>query len=80
MFEGLHQKPNGIARHPSTIGVLKHFFIFADPARVRGGVVVELFGLLAQRMANDLPEGPDLTVALRQLLDARDGFLRTLVE
>jgi hypothetical protein len=38
------------------------------------------FQEMALRWADRIREGPDLTLALRDLLAARDGFLRALVE
>ena len=35
---------------------------------------------LAARMDNALPEGPEKTVGLRKLLEAKDAFLRAAIE
>lgn len=37
------------------------------------------FGELAQSIVNTLPAGPERTVALRKLLEAKDCALRTLL-
>lgn len=76
----LRYKPDRIARNPSTISVLRHFFHQKPAGGQVAMAVCDETTILAVRMADSLPEGPDLTLALRDLLAARDGFLRALVE
>lgn len=41
--------------------------------------VVEDCHLLAQDMLDRLPHNPELTIALRELIRAKDSFVRTLL-
>lgn len=67
-------KPDGTPRHPGTVGVLRHFRFAHLPA------ALQAFSRpacdLAMHMADTLPEGPDLTCGLRELLAAKDNFVR----
>lgn len=74
----LARKPNGTSRHPSTIAVLKHFRFEHLPAHLQE--VSRPFGELAEKMADTLPEGPDLTCGLRDLLSAKDNCVRAKLE
>ncbi|HEV7301632.1 MAG TPA: hypothetical protein VGN72_19870 [Tepidisphaeraceae bacterium] len=68
-------KPDGVTpRHPSTSGVLKHFRCDHLPVQLRE--VSQPFANLAFKMADELPEGPDLTCGLRDLLTAKDNCVR----
>jgi len=70
----LTHKPNGTPRHPSTAAVLKHFRYDHLPTRLQA--VSKPCADLATAMADGLPEGPDLTCGLRDLLTAKDNFVR----
>lgn len=60
--------------HPAVAGVLKFFTYSHLPAHLQS-VSFECFEL-AQRMAYSLPQGSELTVGLRKLLEAKDCFVR----
>lgn len=68
------QKTDGTLRHPATAGVLRHFRFEHLPERLQA--ISRPCGELALAMANALPEGPDLTCGLRDLLAAKDNFVR----
>jgi hypothetical protein len=70
-------KPNGDARHPSVAGVLKHFRYEHLPVHLQA--ISKPCGEMAVAMANNLPENPDLTCGLRDLLTAKDNFVRALL-
>lgn len=70
-------RPDGSPRHPGTAGVLKHFRFDHLPPHLRD--VSRPFAELAYRMADTLPEGPDLTCGLRDLLSAKDNCVRALI-
>lgn len=38
------------------------------------------FGELAQKMQNELPEGPEKSAGLRKLLEAKDCFVRACLD
>lgn len=65
------------ARHPATSGVLKHFRYSHLPEKLQA--VSKPFGDLAFQMADTLPEGPDLTCGLRDLLSAKDNCVRAML-
>ncbi len=67
-------KPDGTPRHPSVAGVLRHFRFEHLPAHLQAAS--RPCGELAARMADALPENPDLTCGLRDLLTAKDNFVR----
>jgi hypothetical protein len=73
----LTTKPDGTARNFSIVAVLKHFKYEHLPPHLQA--VSKPCGDLAYAMADTLPEGPDLTVGLRDLLTAKDNFVRALV-
>jgi hypothetical protein len=61
-------------RHPGTLHVLR-FFEFAHlPERLQA--VSRPCGELAVGMVRAIPDGPELTVGLRKLLEAKDAFVR----
>ena len=68
------RKPDGTPRHPSVVGVLRHFRFDHLPAHLRE--TSEACAILAFDMADTLPENPDLTCGLRDLLTAKDNFVR----
>jgi len=76
--ERIEKKPDGTPRHPSTTAVLRHFKFDHLPAHLQA--VSEPCSRLAFKMADELPEGPDLTCGLRDLLTAKDNFVRSLVK
>jgi len=66
-------------RHPATAQVARWFEFGHLPA----GPVADTSAAchdLAQDMINRLPDGPELTSALRKLLEAKDGFVRAAIE
>lgn len=67
-------------RHPSVTGVAK-FFAFAhlpEPLRTVSEFYCELMlNLLTLRLTTD---GPELTVALRKLLEAKDAAVRAMLD
>lgn len=69
--------PDGSPRSPQTVAVLK-FFRFAH-LHPHLAAVSRPFCVLAVRLADTLPQGPDLTLALRDLLTAKDNAVRSLV-
>lgn len=73
-FDPLVQKADGSPRHPSIAGVLKHFRYAHLPEHLQA--ISRPCGELAIAMANILPENPDLTCGLRDLLAAKDNFVR----
>ena len=70
----LTHKPDGTARHPSISGVLKHFRYSHLPEHLQA--ISKPCAELAIQLANTLPENPDLTCGLRDLLTAKDNFVR----
>lgn len=70
----LTHKPDGTPRHPSVAGVLKHFRFEHLPPHLQA--ISKPCAELAIAMADLLPENPDLTCGLRDLLTAKDNFVR----
>jgi hypothetical protein len=70
-------KADGTPRHPSTAGVLKHFRYAHLPPQLQE--ISRPFADLAYKMADTLPEGPDLTCGLRDLLSAKDNCVRAQI-
>ena len=64
-------------RHPATVAILRHFSYAHLPERLQK--ISEPCAMLAQRMADTLPDGPELTTGLRKLLEANDCFVRAAV-
>jgi len=70
-------KDDGTPRHPGVASLLNELrqshlpITEPDPTHVTAHVLV-----LAYRLADQLPEGPELTAGLRKLLEAEDCFLR----
>lgn len=62
--------------HPATEGVLQYFEYEHLPAHLQE--VSKPFGDLARDLAEKLT-GPELTVALRKLLEAKDAAVRAAV-
>lgn len=65
-------------RHPSTTQMLAHFAHGHLPPHLAS--VSAPFGRLARQMATMLDDGPELTVALRKLLESKDCAVRAAVE
>jgi hypothetical protein len=64
-------------RHPSTQQVMRYFEY--SHRRNDLAVVSKEFHILAHRLLCLLPDGPELTVALRKLLEAKDAVVRQAV-
>ena len=69
---------NGTVRHPSVAAVLKHFRYEHLPAPLQETSLV--CAKLAQHMADTVPENADLTCGLRDLLAAKDNFVRAKLQ
>lgn len=76
-LDPLTHKPDGAPRHPSTVAVLRHFRFehLPEPLQAISAPVARL----AMQLADQLPEGPDLTCGLRDLLSAKDNFVRARI-
>ena len=74
MNDVLTTKPDGTPRHPAVAGVLKHFRYSHLPWHLQE--ISRPCAELAIAMADTLPENPDLTCGLRELLTAKDNFVR----
>ena len=74
MHPRLTHTAGGVPRSPAIANVLRHF----DFDHLAGFLkeVSQPCAELAIKMADMLPEGPDLTFALRELLAAKDNFVR----
>lgn len=62
------------ARHPGTVQLLRWFDYRHLPADL--GVVSMQFHHLAHELVDRLPDSPELTVALRKLLEGKDAAVR----
>lgn len=62
------------ARHPGTVQLLRWFDYQHLPADL--GVVSMQFHHLAHELVDRLPDSPELTVALRKLLEGKDAAVR----
>lgn len=65
-------------RHPSTVHVLRYFAWAHLPEYLQA--VSMPVAELAVRLVQRLDDGPELTVALRKLLEAKDAFVRQRLE
>lgn len=65
-------------RHPATVEIMEFFAYDHLPAYLRP--VSRLTAKLAEDMVERLPDGPELTFGLRQLLLAKDAFVRQAVK
>lgn len=63
--------------HPATAQLLTHFRWEHLPEQLQE--VSKPFGRLAVDMADQLPPGPEVTVCLRKLLEAKDCAVRAAV-
>ncbi|MBP2331237.1 hypothetical protein JOF56_011622 [Kibdelosporangium banguiense] len=61
-------------RHPGTASLLKFFAYDHLPPHLQG--TSKACHDLAHKMADELASGPELTVGLRKLLEAKDCFVR----
>lgn len=61
-------------RHPSTQHFAPLFSFHHLPAELQ--VISEPVAVLAQRMIDTVPDGPELSAGLRKLLEAKDCFVR----
>ena len=68
----------GDGRHWSTAQILKHFAYSHLPEHLRP--YSQNCGDLALQMMARLPDGPELTIGLRKLLEAKDCFVRAALE
>ena len=64
--------------HPSTRAILRYFAWEHLPPHLQA--VSAPIGIMAQSMAERLPQGPELTVGLRKLLEAKDCFVRAALD
>jgi len=65
-------------RHPATVQIMR-WFVWEH---LRPGLPQEISMLCARTaedMAENLPDGPELTTGLRKLLEAKDCFVREAV-
>lgn len=65
---------NKIARHPSTVSIMKYFEWKHLPEKLQP--VSYSCAMLAEDMMRRIPDGPELTAGLRKLLEAKDCFVR----
>lgn len=65
-------------RHTATKHVVQYFAWSHLPPHL--GAVSSAFGLLALNLLLLLPDGPELTVALRHLLEAKDAAVRAALD
>jgi hypothetical protein len=60
--------------HPSVTHIMQYFAYEHLPEHLQE--VSKPIGVLAWRMAEDLPQNPELTAGLRKLLEAKDCLVR----
>lgn len=65
-------------RHPAVTAILR-YFEYAHLPRFLQNVSMP-FAELADSLVTDLPNGPELTVALRKLLEAKDCAVRAALD
>ncbi|WP_385618501.1 hypothetical protein PXH67_06185 [Streptomyces sp. P8-A8] len=65
-------------RHPATKHLLRFFEHAHLPEHLQA--VSQPCGDLARQMADELPDGPELSAGLRRLLEAKDCFVRAAVD
>jgi hypothetical protein len=73
-MDRLMNKADGGPRHSAIAAVMKHFRYDHLPEHLQA--VSRPVAELAIAMADTLPENPDLTCGLRELLAAKDNFVR----
>lgn len=64
--------------HPNVAALLRYFESDHLPRHLRD--VSNACRYLAQEMAEELPQGPELTAGLRKLLEAKDCFVRAALD
>jgi hypothetical protein len=65
-------------RHPSTVHMVK--MLLPNPnLKDKYLYIPQACAELAEDLLDDLPDGPELTAGLRKLLEAKDCFVRALV-
>jgi len=65
-------------QHPATVAVLRFFQWDHLPPHLQA--ISGPCAQLALDMVRDLPPGPEVTVGLRKLLEAKDCFVRAALE
>lgn len=65
-------------RHPATTGIVRYFAYEHLKTPLRS--VSQQCHDLAEQMIATLPDGPELTVGLRKLLEAKDCFVRAALD
>lgn len=65
-------------RHPGTIGLVRYFAYAHLPEHLQR--VSAPFGYLAELLVGLLPDSPELTTALRKLVEAKDCAVRAMVD
>lgn len=65
-------------RHPGTTHLLRYFEFGHLPPHLQE--ISRPCGELAATLVDALPDGPELTVALRKLLEAKDAAVRAAVD
>lgn len=65
-------------RHPATSHLMRYFAWTHLPDPLRA--VSAPFGSLASALLDQLPDGPELTTALRKLVEAKDCAIRAMVD
>ena len=64
--------------HPATAALLRYFVWEHLPVKLQK--ISKPFGVLAEDMASTLPPGPEVTVGLRKLLEAKDCMVRAALD
>lgn len=65
-------------RHASTVHIARYFAYQHLPPHLQP--VSRRCHDLAEAMIADLPDGPELTVGLRKMLEAKDAFVRAALD
>jgi hypothetical protein len=73
-----HEGPSAESRHPAVAGVLR-FFEYDHLPEGMIKLTARAFADFAAKMVAILPSDPELTVALRKLLEAKDAAVRCAV-
>jgi len=69
---------NTADRHPAVASLLRYFAWQHLPSHLQG--VSSQCSVLAYEMADNLPNGLELTTGLRKLLEAKDCFVRAALD
>lgn len=64
-------------RHPATQHLIQYFSFYHLPQYLQD--VSRPFAMLANKVINNTPDGPELTAGLRKLLEAKDCIVRAAV-